>query len=49
MRKPLIAVLAIVSFTVSVLADEMFYVIFDNTLKGCTAVTVEPSDKGIKS
>jgi len=45
MRKPLIAALVIVSFTVPVLADETFYVIFDNTLKGCTVVTAEPSDK----
>jgi hypothetical protein len=45
MRKPSIAALVIVSFTVPVLAAETFYVIFDNTLKGCTVVTAEPSDK----
>jgi hypothetical protein len=45
MRKPLIAALLIVSFTAPALAAETFYVIFDNTLKGCTIVTSEPSDK----
>jgi hypothetical protein len=45
MQKPLIAVLLIVSFTVPVLAEETFYIIFDKTLKGCTIVTAEPSDK----
>jgi hypothetical protein len=45
MLKPLIATLMVVSFTVSVLAAETFYVIFDKTLKGCTVVTAEPSDK----
>jgi hypothetical protein len=45
MGKPLTAALMIVSFTVPVLADETFYVVFDNTLNGCTAVTAEPSDK----
>jgi hypothetical protein len=45
MRKPLIAALIIVSLTVAVLAQETFYVVFDNTLNGCTVVTAEPSDK----
>jgi hypothetical protein len=45
MQKPLIAVLLIVSFTVPVLAEETFYIIFDKTLKGCTIVTAEPSNK----
>ena len=45
MQKPLIAALVIVSFTVPVLGAEIFYVIFDNSLKGCTVVTAEPSDK----
>ena len=39
MQKPLIAAFLIVSFTVPILAAETFYVIFDNTLKGCTVVT----------
>ena len=45
MQKPLIAAFLIVSFTVPILAAETFYVIFDNTLKGCTVVTSKPSDK----
>ena len=45
MQKRLIGALVIVSFTVPVLAAETFYVIFDNSLKGCTALTAEPSDK----
>ena len=45
MQKPLIAAFLIMSFTVPTLAAETFYVIFDNTLKGCTVVTAEPSDK----
>ena len=45
MQKPLIAAFLIVSFTIPVLAAETFYVILDNTLKGCTVVTAEPTDK----
>ena len=45
MRKSLIATLMVVNFTIPVLAAETFYVIFDKTLKGCTVVTAEPSDK----
>jgi hypothetical protein len=45
MPKSLIVALIAVSLTVPVLAAETFYVIFDNTLKGCTVVTSEPSDK----
>jgi len=45
MRKPVIAGLIVVSFTVPVLGAEAFYVIFDHILKGCTVVTTEPSDK----
>ena len=45
MHRRLMAALVIVSFTVPVLAAETFYVIFDNSLKGCTVVTAEPSDK----
>ena len=44
MQKALAALL-IVSLTVPVLAAETFYIVFDNTLKGCTIVTAEPSDK----
>jgi len=46
MQKLLIAAFLIVSLTVPVLAEETFYIVFDNTLNGCTIVTAEPSDKG---
>ena len=29
----------------SVQAEEMFYVVYDKTMRGCTIVTTEPSDK----
>jgi len=45
MQKLSVAALMIVSLTVPVLAEETFYVVFDNTLKGCTVVTGEPTDK----
>jgi len=45
MRNTFIAALILVSSTFSILAAETFYVIFDKTLKGCTVVTAEPSDK----
>ena len=45
MQKHLMAAVLVVSFTAPVLAAETFYVIFDNTLKGCTIVTTEPTEK----
>ena len=45
MRDTFIAALILVSSTFPILAAETFYVIFDKTLKGCTVVTAEPSDK----
>jgi hypothetical protein len=44
MQKYLIAAVLVVSFTFPVLATETFYIIFDNTLKGCTITTDEPTD-----
>ena len=35
----------VVCFVAPVLAEETFYIIFDNTLKGCTITTDEPTDK----
>jgi hypothetical protein len=29
----------------SVQAEEMFYIVYDKTMRGCTIVTTEPSDK----
>ena len=31
--------------TTSVQAEEMFYIVYDKTMRGCTIVTTEPSDK----
>lgn len=45
MQRYLIAVVLVVWFAASVLADETFYIIFDNTLKGCTITTAEPTDQ----
>ena len=45
MRNTFIAALILMSSTFPILAAETFYVIFDKTLKGCTVVTAEPSDK----
>lgn len=45
MQKYLMAALLLVSFTAAVLAAETFYIIFDNTLKGCTIATAEPTDR----
>jgi hypothetical protein len=45
MQKYLIAAVLIVSFIAPLLAAEIFYVIFDTTLKGCTIETTEPADK----
>jgi hypothetical protein len=45
MKKYLIAAALIVGFSVPALAVETFYIMFDNTMKGCTIMTSEPSDK----
>ena len=45
MHKYVIAAVLVVSFVAPVLAVEAFYIIFDNTLKGCTIATAEPADK----
>jgi hypothetical protein len=45
MQKYLIAALLVVSLTAPVLAVETFYIVFDNTMKGCTITTTEPADK----
>jgi hypothetical protein len=45
MQKYLIAAVLVASFTAPVLAEETFYAIFDNMMKGCTIVTTEPTDK----
>ena len=45
MHKYLMAVILIMSFVAPVMAEEVFFIIFDTTLNGCTIATTEPSDK----
>ena len=45
MKKYLIAAVLIVSFSAPVLAVETFFIMFDNTMKGCSIMTAEPTDK----
>jgi hypothetical protein len=45
MKKYLIAAALIISFSAPVLAVETNFVMFDNTMKGCTIMTTEPTDK----
>lgn len=45
MGKYLIAAVMVVGVTAQVMAAETSYIIFDNTLKGCTIATAEPTDK----
>ena len=40
------AAVLIASFAAPVLAVETFYIMFDNTMKGCTIMTTEPTNKG---
>ncbi len=44
MRKYLIAVALIVGVSAPALAVETFYIMFDNTMKGCTIMDKEPTD-----
>ena len=45
MKKYLIAAALVISFSAPVLAVETFYIMFDNTMKGCTIMKAEPTDK----
>ena len=45
MQRHLVAAALVVSFTVPALSAETVYIIFDNTLKGCTIATAEPTDQ----
>jgi hypothetical protein len=45
MEKYLIAAVLVVSIVAPVMAADVFYIIFDDALKGCTIATTEPSDK----
>jgi hypothetical protein len=45
MQKYFIAAMLVVCLAAPVLAEETFYIVYDSTLKGCTVVTTEPTDK----
>jgi len=45
MQKYFIAAMLVVCLAAPVLAEETFYIVYDSTLKGCTLVTTEPTDK----
>jgi hypothetical protein len=45
MGKYLIAAVMVMGFIAQVMAAETSYIIFDNTLRGCTIATAEPTDK----
>jgi hypothetical protein len=45
MQKYFIAAMLVVCLAAPVLAEETFYIVYDSTLKGCTIVTSEPTDK----
>jgi hypothetical protein len=46
MQKHLVAGVLFMNFIIQVHAAETFYIVFDQTLKGCTIATAEPIDKG---
>ncbi len=46
MKKYLIAAAVIAGIAAPAFAVETFYIMFDNTMKGCTIMTSEPTDKG---
>jgi hypothetical protein len=43
MKKYLIAAALIVGFSVPAMAVETFYVMFDNSMKGCSVTTTKPT------
>jgi hypothetical protein len=48
MKKYLVAAALIVGFSVPALAVETFYIMFDNSMKGCSIMTEQPSDAKYK-
>ena len=44
MQKYLIAAMLAVSSASAALAEDTFYIVYDNTMKGCTIATTEPTD-----
>jgi hypothetical protein len=45
MQRYFIAAMLVICWAAPVLAEETFYIVFDSTMKGCTIVTTEPTDK----
>jgi hypothetical protein len=45
MQRYIIAAMLVVGLAAPVLAEETFYIVYDGTMKGCTIVTTEPTDK----
>ena len=45
MRGLLVAAILICGAITPVQAEDMFYIVYDKTMHGCTIVTTEPSDK----
>jgi hypothetical protein len=45
MQRYFIAAMLVVCLAAPVLAEETFYIVYDSTMKGCTILTTEPTDK----
>ena len=48
MKKYLIAAALIVGFSVPAMAVETFYIMFDNSMKGCSIMTEQPTGHNTK-
>jgi hypothetical protein len=46
MKKYLIAAVVIAGFAAPAFAVETFFIMYDNTMKGCTIMTSEPTEAG---
>jgi hypothetical protein len=49
MKKYLLATALIVGFSAPSLAVETFYIMFDNTMKGCSVMTTKPTGSRYKA
>ena len=48
MKEYLVAAALVIGLTTPVLAVETFYIMFDNTMKGCSVMTTKPTDAKYK-
>ena len=48
MKKYLVALALIFGFSAPAMAVETFYVMFDNSMKGCSVMTTKPTDAKYK-